>query len=337
LKSFVHFRWKHVVNAEGYRITLWERSDDVVGIQAKVYDEPVPRNNSDPDQQQETVSRTALNPHEGIVGYSWNVTAIGPEKLAGLGDENLLPLYIYPDAPVLVYPGPDAVGISYGENVFGIKNSFTPSGTYVVRFQAGSCAAPTGQSNYSIVQADPGEETTFGVEVPAGSTQNWSVRARSALMIENTNHPVIDWAYPWSDCQTYTAKAKPVEEPMVPEVFGEGIGGLQGSWGVMLGMFKASPGANHYIIVAEEVDLNDLTFVVGPEQQFDLSLSAIQAFTTEVEQAIGVEIPAPWLVIGLSGTDPLHAYRWKVRACNDDVCSAFSGYGYWAEYFNPPF
>jgi hypothetical protein len=166
-----------------------------------------------------------------------------------------------------------------------------------------------------------------------GVTENWSVRARSALLVDdNPNHSVIDWAYPWSHCHTYATKPKPPEEPPTPEVV-EGV--WLGDWGVMLCFFKPSPGADHDLIEVEEVDPFDLTLSVGPLQSFDFILADVLAFTTQFKQWLGFDIP--WLVTGVEGTVPLHAYRWRVRACNGNTCSPWSIWSFWSEIFPVPY
>jgi len=325
--------WKEVKGAKGYALRLTTLSD--TGEEGDIaFDDP----NLEPGldyspgpEMQVNIFRDQLNPGPGtgIVGYFWNIVAIGPEGLRGLGGENhAFAFWIWPEEPSLLEPSPDATDVGYEDTIFAFSSPYTPSGKYQVMV-----FAPVNWASVPVIPGNPGGITTFGPaslgisNLQPSTLYQWAVRAHSDLPWG------ADALYPWSELRNFWTKSKPPEPPETPTVVFEA---WDGSFGVMLCFFTAVAGADHYRVEAQEIDTSDLSTPIGPTQAFDFSVPVLASYTEYVAQSLG-PIPAKFFVVGLDNTQTLHAYRWRVQACNGPACSAFSDWAKWGEVFPWPF
>src|SRR5262249_44412699 len=143
----------------------------------------------------------------------------------------------------------------------------------------------------------------------------------------------VDDAYPWSDLRNFVTRSKPPPAPPTPPVVLEAF---DGSIGVMLCMFTPVADADHYKIQVQELDPSDLSTLTGWENSYDFPATQVVSYTEYVFQTLGGSKLPPGtnlFIIGLEDAGAMHAYQWRVQACDGPSCSAWSEWGKWGEVF----
>jgi Zn-dependent metalloprotease len=260
-------------------------------------------------------------PGVGVEGYRWDAWAIGPEDLKGLSTDDVFHKthldLIEPDVPVPINPPKDGTGVEPANLAFSFTSEYTPSGKYRVQLQGQNLHEAT-------IPGNPGAETSFGLgalgvspsSVQQGTTYQWRVRAFS-------EHVDIDDLYAWGPWWKFTTAApKPPPVPaVIPELYEEYTG-------VILCAFTDVDGADNYRFEVQQFNQGQ---PVGPIQPLTFDRDVVVAYTEQTAQTLNTVIPAPWLIAGFSNTYPLQVYRWRVKACAGDLCSAFSQDGQWSQ------
>jgi hypothetical protein len=268
-------------------------------------------------------------PGIGVTGYWWNVTAIGPEKLPGLGKPPGRQFWIRPEMLTLVNPAPGATDVDY-ENPppFEFTNGYTPSGQYRVFFEMLVGAAPG--SEEILISATSDDTASFELPFvlnPGGTTDYWwGAIAHSDLWI---NDPYYKVAHLWgTNPAHFDTKAEP--PPPAPQFVGvESIPA-----GTLLSAviaFYLVAGATHYKAEAFPVDPIEQQTPIGPTQSWDKSkIELTNTDTPFVGQATGIPLPAGGRWMLLEGTDPAGWYQCRIRACKNGNCGPFNDWGlYW--------
>jgi IgA Peptidase M64 len=331
--SFLHVPFAHVEAAKEYHLTV-RRLDEAGNQQEMVWDEFLPRED-DPSGQVGVVVLEVLGYGPGTLGYACSVVAIGPEGLAGLGGENDSFAFIWPGQPELIAPAAGSTDVSPdpAPNRFAFSHWYSPTGEWLIEFAGdGNCMNPIAAD---VVAGTPGSTiATAGPPLPSNSPLSWRVRALS-------NH-WIGQSYPWSVCSTFKTAPPPVPPPDTPTV----LNGWYGAMGVMLCMFGAVDNVGTYEVEAAEIAFDagsgeppDPAVVLASFGPFTFTDDQVSTYTQSVvDQLTGssFSVPSGFRLIGLSGTEPLHAYKWRIRACNQTGCSQFSEWAQFAEIYPWP-
>jgi len=339
--------WKDVTKAEAYTLQFMNFGDNTTDPDGIAWKDKVLH------QQQSgyvIFDGEALQPKPsvGVTGYWWKATAIGPEGLPGLDDGTPgRRCYVLPDAPQLLEPPQATIDDpgDYGNIAFRFTSAYTPSGEYHVLAVWGP---PVGGAT-PIISGNPGGISQFGPStlglsgLKPSTAYQWDVRAHSDIPDSAGG---VNWAYPRSEMRLYVTKPPQPPPPQTPWVWDWFFAG---SAGLLMCVFGVVPDADTYQIEAQQVvgsvDANspDWYVTLGALQPFTFHVPELESYTEDVNQWLlandptGPALPPSVYAAGLDNTQAGLSYRWHVKACAGNICSPYSQWAKWHEFFPWPF
>jgi hypothetical protein len=316
-------KWGHVDAATEYDLTLraWAQTsgppaDAALNLPITVTD--------DNDHNWEIYIRTDEDnvdplPGVGLVAYSWDVIAIGPEGIPGLLKPSTIPDLIEPDEPTVIAPAHNATGVLPSGLVLSFASQYTPSGKYRVQLEG---LLPGGVLHETTIGGNPGGETNFDLtafglaktDLQAEQLYNWRVRAVA-------DEPVVDATYAWGPTWTFTTAPAP---PQMVQFYEEHCAELPE---VYIRLFPVAD-ATHYDFEYQPIPAGADLDAPGTSVMTKTWLTDDLAQNTSTYEALtGVTLPNGQAALPLPGTTCLGLYRLRVRLCKSANCSEFTEWG----------
>ncbi len=156
-------KWKGVKQAEAYRVRVMSFHDvsapapEQVALEKELH----PATDYDPTASEIDfmADESALDPPPavGMIAYSWNAIAVGPEDLESPFDWTWY-FVIWPDPPNLTAPAQSATGLDYRNINFAFTSPYSPSGKYRVTLSDGVTTHDV------VITGHPGGTTKFGID-----------------------------------------------------------------------------------------------------------------------------------------------------------------------------
>ncbi len=327
--------WGWVTGAVEYHLTPFARPTTTGPPGSEALDLSIPVKDDPNDHNWAVNVRTDKEnftppPGIGVVGYSVEMFALGPEDLTGLsssevfGPNQVIDL-IEPDEPTVIAPDNQASGIHPDELIFSFTSEYTPSGKYRVLLEG---LLPGGSVHAATIAGNPGAETTFDLatfglvesDLLAEKPYLWRVRAFA-------DEPDLDAAYAalaWGPKWWFTTAPAP---PNWPSFVEEHCAELP----CIFDRLFPTPGATQYDWEYQEIPVGTLDpsapTTTGNLMKVTWLETDLQEQTSLYESLTGVSLPNGQAAVPLPETvcDQLNfAYRGRFRLCKSANCSKFT-------------